>query len=75
MKIFKFLTILALGANALTEREQRRQARREEIERDGELGEEDAKVSSILGGRTLKKRCRFPYLDNAIFQPSKTKLV
>ena len=56
MKIFKFLTILALGANALTEREQRRQARREEIERDGELGEEDAKVSSILDGRTLKKK-------------------
>ena len=47
MKIFKFLTILALGANALSEREQRRQKRREEIERDGELGEEDAKVSSI----------------------------
>ena len=45
MKIFKFLTILALGTNALSEREQRRQARREEIERDGELGEEDAKVS------------------------------
>ena len=45
MKIFKFLTILALGVNALSEREQRRQARREEIERDGELGEEDAKVS------------------------------
>lgn len=56
MKIFKFLTILALGANALTEREQRRQARREEIERDGELGEEDAKVSSILDGRTSKKK-------------------
>ena len=56
MKIFKFLTILALGANGLTEREQRRQARREEIERDGELGEEDAKVSSILDGRTLKKK-------------------
>lgn len=56
MKIFKFLTILALGANALTEREQRRQARREEIERDGELGEEDAKVSYILDGRTPKKR-------------------
>ena len=48
MKIFKFLTILALGANALSEREQRRQARREEIERDGELGEEDAKVSFFL---------------------------
>ena len=47
MKIFKFLTILALGANALSEREQRRQKRREEIERDGELGEEDAKVSFI----------------------------
>ena len=47
MKIFKFFTILALGANALSEREQRRQKRREEIERDGELGEEDAKVSSI----------------------------
>ena len=22
-----------------------------------------------------KKKCRFPYLNNAIFQPSKTKLV
>ena len=53
MKIFKFLTILALGANALSEREQRRQKRREEIERDGELGEEDAKVSSITLSRDI----------------------
>ena len=58
MKIFKFLTILALGTNALSEREQRRQARREEIERDGELGEEDAKVSlrsPYFGSHRLKQ--------------------
>ena len=54
MKIFKFLTILSLGANALSEREQRRQKRREEIERDGELGEEDAKVSSKFSRNITK---------------------
>ena len=54
MKIFKFLTILSLGANALSEREQRRQKRREEIEQDGELGEEDAKVSSKFSRNITK---------------------
>ena len=54
MKIFKFLTILSLGANALSEREQRRQKRREEIERDGELDEEDAKVSSKFSRNITK---------------------
>ena len=43
MKFFN-LAILTSAAFALTEREQLRQAHREEIERDRDLNEEDAKV-------------------------------
>ena len=35
----------------------------------------ESKMGFILDGTTSKEKCRFPYLDNVNFLPSKTKLI